>query len=223
MSRVGTMPTRSNSLRAMIENSASPLPEASAPTEAVVAEITPATGACTAICPPSGRVSRASTCPAVTLSPGIHHHLGDLQPHPLGPHLVLLARNDGAGDLDDIGETGFRGLEHGDRRALRPGRIGIVGGGEAGEENRQNISAAIRRASVSEWSRARRMVIFVSFPVSGLNRYQKADREPGAKRVMSECHPSRQADGLRQRRLYRQRNGGEFVGAGDMPRDRGID
>ena len=87
MSRVGTMPTRSNSPRAMIENSASPLPEAIAPTDAVEAEITPATGACTVICPPSGSVSRASTWPAVTVSPGIHHHLGDLQPHPLGPHL----------------------------------------------------------------------------------------------------------------------------------------
>ena len=69
MSRVGTMPTRSNSLRAMIENSASPLPEASAPTDAVVAEMTPATGACTEICPPSGRLSRAITWPAVTVSP----------------------------------------------------------------------------------------------------------------------------------------------------------
>ena len=45
----------------MIENSASPLAEAIAPTEAVVAEITPPTGACTAICPPSGSASRAST------------------------------------------------------------------------------------------------------------------------------------------------------------------
>ena len=63
------MPTRSNSPRAMIENSASPLAEAIAPTDAVEAEITPPTGACTAICPPSGSVSRASTWPAVTLSP----------------------------------------------------------------------------------------------------------------------------------------------------------
>ena len=65
-------------------------------------------------------------------------------------------------------------------------------------------------------------------PGFGLNRYQKADST--AKR--QECHASnvtppmsslRQADGLRQRRLHRQRNAGEFVGAGDMPRDRGID
>ena len=69
ISRVGTMPTRSNSPRAMMENSASPLPEAIAPTDAVEAEITPPTGACTVICPPSGRVSFASTWPAVTLSP----------------------------------------------------------------------------------------------------------------------------------------------------------
>ena len=42
---VGTSPTRSNSLRAMIENSASPLPDAMAPTSAVEAAISPATGA----------------------------------------------------------------------------------------------------------------------------------------------------------------------------------
>jgi len=52
----------------MIENSASPLPEARLPMVAVVAEISPATGACTVIVPPSGSDSRASTWPAVTVS-----------------------------------------------------------------------------------------------------------------------------------------------------------
>src|SRR6266849_3532430 len=69
ISRTGTRPTRSNSLRAMIENSASPLPEACAPTTAEEAEISPATGACTCAVPPSGSVSRASVWPAVTVSP----------------------------------------------------------------------------------------------------------------------------------------------------------
>src|SRR5450631_5286 len=69
ISRTGTSPTRSNSLRAMMENSASPLPEAGAPTTAEEAEISPATGACTCTVPPSGSVSRASVCPAVTVSP----------------------------------------------------------------------------------------------------------------------------------------------------------
>ena len=41
MSRVGTRPTRSNSLRAMMENSASPLPEAIAPIAAVEARDQP--------------------------------------------------------------------------------------------------------------------------------------------------------------------------------------
>ena len=50
MSWVGTRPTRSNSLRAMIENSASPLAEAIAPITAEDVEISPATGACTACC-----------------------------------------------------------------------------------------------------------------------------------------------------------------------------
>src|SRR5216684_2779622 len=69
ISRTGTRPTRSNSLRAMMENSASPLPEAGAPTTAEEAEISPATGACTCTLPPSGSVSRASGWPAVTVSP----------------------------------------------------------------------------------------------------------------------------------------------------------
>ena len=104
-----------------------------------------------------------------------------------------------------------------------PAGSGSSAAARLGRESRQNISAAIRRASVSEWSRARRMVIFVSFPVSGLNRYQKPDGAPSAKKSRLPMSPLRQADGLRQRRLHRQRNGGEFVGAGDMPRDRGID
>ena len=70
MSRTGTMPTRSNSLRAMIENSASPLAPAIDPITAEEAEISPATGACNTCNPPSGSVSRASVCPAVTVSPG---------------------------------------------------------------------------------------------------------------------------------------------------------
>ncbi len=53
----------------MIENSASPLPEATAPIMAEEASISPATGACTWAMPPSGSVSRASVWPAVTVSP----------------------------------------------------------------------------------------------------------------------------------------------------------
>ena len=68
-SAVGTRPTRSYSPRAMMENSASPLAEANAPMVALEAEIDPATGAVTLIEPPSGRFSRASVCPAVTVSP----------------------------------------------------------------------------------------------------------------------------------------------------------
>ena len=68
-SRVGTRPIRSNSLRAMMVNSGSPLAEATAPIAAVEAEISPATGACTCTTPPSGSASRASVCPGVTVSP----------------------------------------------------------------------------------------------------------------------------------------------------------
>ena len=53
----------------MMLNSASPLAEAIAPIVALETEIVPATGACTLIDPPSGRFSRASVWPALTLSP----------------------------------------------------------------------------------------------------------------------------------------------------------
>src|SRR5258706_4541821 len=69
ISRTGTSPTRSNSLGAIMENSAWPLTEATAPTPVEELEISPATGACTCAMPPSGKVRRASVCPAVTVSP----------------------------------------------------------------------------------------------------------------------------------------------------------
>ena len=53
----------------MMENSASPLPEATAPITAVEPETSPATGACTCVVPPSGSVSFASAWPEVTVSP----------------------------------------------------------------------------------------------------------------------------------------------------------
>ena len=53
----------------MMENSASPRGEASAPITAVEFEIRPATGAWICTLPPSGSVSRARFWPAVTVSP----------------------------------------------------------------------------------------------------------------------------------------------------------
>ena len=69
MSFTGTMPMRSYSLRAMMVNSASPLPPAIAPICAEEVETSPATGACTVMLPPSGGVIRARIWPAVTTSP----------------------------------------------------------------------------------------------------------------------------------------------------------
>ena len=63
------MPMRSYSLRAMMVNSASPLPPATAPICAEEVETSPATGACTVMLPPSGGVIRARIWPAVTTSP----------------------------------------------------------------------------------------------------------------------------------------------------------
>ncbi len=80
ISRTGTRPIRSNSLRAMMVNSASPLAEAIAPTTAEDVDTVPATGAVTMVSPPSGSVSRASSCPAVTLSPGSARISATLRP-----------------------------------------------------------------------------------------------------------------------------------------------
>ena len=76
----------------MIENSASPLPEAMAPTAAVEAEISPATGACTMHGAAFGQRQPGQGLAGGDAIAGIHQHFGDLQPHTLGPHLRLLAR-----------------------------------------------------------------------------------------------------------------------------------
>ena len=198
------MPTRSNSPRAMIENSASPLPEAIAPTDAVEAEITPADRRLHRDLPALGQRQPRQHLACGDAVARIHHHFGDLQPHPLGPHLVLLARNDGAGDLDDIGEAGFCGLEHGDGGALG-GRLGRRRRA-SGEENRQNIPAAIRGASFGERSRARGWSSAFRSRFRSSTDTRRPAGAPSAKTSLRR-HPSRPADGLRQRRLDRQRNG----------------
>ncbi len=143
MSSTGTRPTRSNSLRAMIENSASPLPDATAPIVAVEASTSPATGACTWAMPPSGSVSRASDLPGGDGIAGLGQDFRNLQPRPFGPHHRLLARDHDAGHLDDIRKARLRRREHRDRRAL--GSVGLVGGergaGEGEEESSgENLS-----------------------------------------------------------------------------------
>ena len=133
MSRVGTMPTRSNSPRAMIENSASPLlPVAGPPTDGIRGRDHPAHRRLHRDLPALGQGQPRQHLARGDAVARIDHHLGHLQPEPLGPNLVLLARHDDAGDLDDIGEAGFRGLEHGDRRALQR-RLAVVGGGKRRE------------------------------------------------------------------------------------------
>ena len=133
ISRVGTMPTRSNSPRAMIENSASPLPEASAPTTAVEFEIMPAIGACTCTLPPSGRFSRASTCPAETVSPASTSTSATFNPKRSGRTAVSSRGMQDAGHLDVVAEAEFRGLQHRDRRPLGR-RLGFLGVGSRGDQ-----------------------------------------------------------------------------------------
>ena len=124
MSRSAPCPTRSNSLRAMIENSASPLPEATAPITAEESPISPATGACTWTVPPSGRVSRASVWPAVTVSPASARISATFSPGRSGRTAVSSRAITMPEDLDDIAEAGLRRLQHRDGRAL--GRVGFV-------------------------------------------------------------------------------------------------
>ena len=150
----------------MIENSASPLPEASAPTDSGRGRDQPGHRRLHRDLPALGQGQPRQHLACGDGIARIRQHFGDLQPHPLGPHLRLLARNDGAGHLDDIGEAGFRRLEHGDRGALRRAGSASSAAARLGQESRQNIPAAIRGASVSERSRARKMVIGISFPVS---------------------------------------------------------
>ena len=168
MSRVGTRPTRSNSLRAMIENSASPLPEAMAPTAAVEAEISPATGACTSDGAAFGQRQPRQGLAGGDGIAGIRQHFGDLQPHPLGPHLRLLARNDDAGHFDDIAEAGFRRLQHRDRGALRLGAASSAANA-AGAARHSEVPTR-RAASVSRANR----LIGGPFPVLAGHGYQIA-------------------------------------------------
>ena len=176
------MPTRSNSPRAMIENSASPLADAIAPTDAVEAEITPPTGACTAICPPSGSVSRASTWPAVTLSPASTITSETFSPIRSGrtwfssrgmtvPETSTILAKQAFAALSTVTAAPLAGASSSAARS--------------GEGERQNMPAAIRGASRRERSRARRMVIGVSFPVS----VSTVTRTPAARQA-PRSHPS---------------------------------
>ena len=207
------MPTRSNSPRAMIENSASPLADAIAPTEAVEAEITPPTGACTAICPPSGRVSRASTWPAVTLSPASTITSATFSPIRSGrtwfssrammvPETsTILAKQDFAA-LSTVTAAPLAGASS---SAARAGQ-------------RQSKPAVIRAVSFGARSRAAKAGIGNSLSNSGSWISESAPRSQAPR-----MSPLRQADGLRRRCLERQRNAGQFIRTGDVLRDHRID
>src|SRR4029077_20098535 len=86
----------------------------------------------------------------------------------------------------------------------------------AGE--RQSKPAAIRTVSFGARSRAAKAGIG-QFPL----KFRVLDTRKRASQPSAKKSPLRPADGLRPRRFERQRNTCEFVRAGDMPRDRGID
>jgi hypothetical protein len=134
----------------MMENSASPRGEASAPIVAVELSTRPATGAVTCVVPPSGCASRAR----------LDHDVRDLQAGPIRAHIGLVARNDDAERLDHIGEAVFRSLQHRDGRALRcllgRGIVGGKGGGGEGESKAQRCRSKgrkeIAQGGVTHWS-----------------------------------------------------------------------
>ena len=171
MSRVGTRPTRSNSLRAMIENSASPLPEAMAPTAAVEAEISPATGACTATVPPSGSVSRASVWPGGDGIAGIGQHFGDLQPHaaraaPASPRARMMVPDTST----MLPKQDFAAFS-----TVTAAPLGWAAASSAANAAVLRGTARFPRGGRQAWSRANRL-IGVPFPVFGGHGYQMADR-----------------------------------------------
>src|SRR6516225_2222597 len=114
MSAVGTRPTRSYSLRAMMLNSLAFCRRRGDHARYRRGDVLAAA---------VGQIEAGERLARGDGVAGIGHHLGDLEPEPLGPHRRLLPRHDDARDLDDIGKAGFRGLEHGDRRPLRLIRI----------------------------------------------------------------------------------------------------
>ena len=209
------MPTRSNSPRAMIENSASPLPEAIAPTDAVEAEITPPTGACTAICPPSGRVSRASTWPAVTLSPASTITSATFSPIRSG-RTWFSSRGMMVPETSTIlAKQAFAALS---TVTAAPLAGASIVGGEGGEDKGRT---APLRSGGPAWAKGRAREDGHRHFVPGFGLTIPEGRQRSQAPRMSPLR--RQADGLRRRRFARQRNAGEFVRAGDMPHDRGID
>ena len=149
ISRTGTMPTRSNSLRAMMENSASPLPPATAPITAVDARDQPGHRRRHHGQPALGKVEPGQQLAGGDGVAGLGQDFRHLQPRPLRAHRRLLARDQDAGNLDDVGEAGLCGLEHGDRGA--PGRalgrlLGGEGGGGEGEQGGERREEQVARS-----------------------------------------------------------------------------
>ena len=133
ISRVGTMPTRSNSLRAMIENSASPLPEASAPIDRGGVRDRAGDRSLHLHAAAFRQVQPRQHLPGRDGFAGIDQHFRNLQPEALRPHRGLFPRHQDAGHLDVVAEAEFRGLQHGDRRPLGR-RLGFLGVGSRGDQ-----------------------------------------------------------------------------------------
>ena len=173
MSRTGTMPTRSNSLRAMMENSASPLAPAIEPTTAEEVEISPAIGAAHQRQPALGQREPGQQLAGGDGIARLRQDFRHLQPRPLRAHRGLLPRDQDARHLDDIAETGLCGLEHGDRGALRRGVIvgGERGGGEE-EEGGDQKRPLQGKGGCSEMGHRR------SRPVSGAIDIRRRARGP---------------------------------------------
>ena len=149
----------------MIENSASPRPEAIEPITADDEAISPATGACTSTVPPSGRLSRASVWPAVTVSPASASTSITFSPSRSG----LTAVSSRARTMPDTSTiAGKQALVAFSTVTVAPFGAASASSARPGCAATQHSAAAVIRAFMSsENLRPVLSVIDVSFPFSG--------------------------------------------------------
>ena len=102
----------------MIVNSASPLPDATAPTTADELLTRPATRRLNQRRAAFGKREPGQRLTRRDGIAGIGQNFGHAQSLTLRPHRSLFTRKKNTGDFDDVAEAGLGGLEHGDGGAL---------------------------------------------------------------------------------------------------------
>ncbi len=159
----------------MMENSASPLAEATAPITAEEADTSPATGAATSVSPPSGKVSRASSWPAVTVSPGSARISATFSPGRSG-RTAVSSRGMTIPDTSTMAEKQDFAAFSTVTAAPLGASFGVSGSSAArqGSAARANNAASAGAKSFRESARAGSGFIGIPVTVSERHRYQKA-------------------------------------------------